>query len=175
MEKGLPYSRACRGGGGVLGCWPSAQIAPPRPNGECHGGPLPCAWEGMPSGLAPGLPQGCGTGGNMQQRRQRSSAASHSLRCGSLHGSEPPTHSRWVEGLRSPAATLSHARSLAAVPAHLNYFGHGDGGVGPGKQHLVRLLRATAHTNYGHIIQLLRLAGAGICRYRALSSRTINR
>ena len=92
-----------------------------------------------------------------------------------MPGSETPTRSRLVEGLRSPAATLSHARSLAAVPAHLNYFGHGDGGVGIGKQHLVRLLRATADIISGHIVELLRLAGAGICRYRALSSRTINR
>ncbi len=67
---------------------------------------------------------------------------------------------------------LCLARALSPIPltSVTLVAGYGDGGVDIGKQHLVRLLRATAHTISSHIVELLRLAGAGVCRYSALSS-----
>jgi hypothetical protein len=78
-----------------------------------------------------------------------------------MTGSEPRTIR---EGL-----CLARALSPFPLTSVTLVAGYGDGGVDIGKQHLVRLLRATAHTISGHV-ELLRLAGAGVCSYCALSS-----
>jgi hypothetical protein len=135
---------------------PSAQLAAARPNG-----PLPCACDGMPAGLEPGLPQGCGTG----SAGSVAALHMHSTACAVQHGG----------GFHD--GTLHHSRGICLTRA-LSPFpltsvtlvaGYGDGGVDIGKQHL-GLLRATANTISGHIVELLRSAGAGVCSYCALSS-----
>ena len=112
----------------------------------------------MPAGLEPGLPQGCGTG----SAGSVAALHMHSTACAVQHGG----------GFHD--GTLHHSRGICLTRA-LSPFpltsvtlvaGYGDGGADIGKQHLVRLLRATAHTISGHV-ELL--AGAGVCSYCALS------